>query len=1062
MRSICLFWQNKIFVMRFSAIINCVIIITCFFSTQSSAQNTQVVIRKDVEGHTLMVNGRALMINGMNWDYYPVGTNYTYSIWNQSDDLIREALDAEMSLLKNMGVNAIRVYTGIPAKWIQYIYEKYGIYTMLNHSFGRYGLTIKGVWKPNTEYGDDVVRDLLLKEIKALAEAYKNTPGLLMYLLGNENNYGLFWEGAETENIPFADRKSTVRARELYKRFNEAALAIKEIDAAHPVAICNGDLLFLDIVAQECKDVDIYGTNMYRGVSFGDAFDRVSKEYGKPVLLTEFGSDAFNVFTNNEDQAAQAFYLLGNWREIYQHASGMGKSGNCLGGFTFQFSDGWWKYGQTSNLDIHDANASWSNGGYSFDYKEGENNMNEEWFGICAKGPTNDKGLYQLYPRSAYYILKDIHQFNPLSPGANSNTLAAHFEQLSTADAQLRARGDKAALQGERNSMISLSRFTADLSTFSTGGSLVSTPKSAPPGGSSYPDRQGFDHMQSFFIGIEANPAPNLRANVEFNVLGNVATNPIDQIFYENRGRRFLVQTNNGTTMLESNNRVQVYRASYQWDNRLFNAKGFYRTGHYHWGYEGDFFGLYPEANYGNQIDLYNGIAPFGMEIEGKSTFKGLKLAFGPQLWWGSNPAILLKYSRNLAGYQITGIFHEDLAQLGLTESSFAIPQPKTRRFTLQASRKLGKFGIDFGGIWGGQPLQGRMFQLVRGEPGNYTVYADSIQQKDNWGGKIKLTFQSGVFNWYAQSAIMGLVANGGADLTKTFTGWRLKDSGSGNQYNFLSGFTYTLGTLQIAPNFLWQKPIEGPIPAEVSAPGRPRNILDDPFVVRANRETVAAELLLTYDPTPGTWMYEWDNDRSEDARFALSLGAVFRHHPTTMDAAIGILPDGRSTFAFPGAVPAADLWEGHARLVSKVNRHFGYIANIYMGNAQANGSDDRLIQRTGIDLRMIYKKVKLASFVRWNDWGPYDYHRDFNLTFPFQIMGDLSLASGKQDWFDLPSTRLGIRGSFRTLDRYSPRYSPVQQTDAGGNVSPDPNAIGFDLGNEWEIRTYILINISK
>jgi hypothetical protein len=26
----------------------------------------------------------------------------------------------------------------------------------------------------------------------------------------------------------------------------------------------------------------------------------------------------------------------------------------------------------------------------------------------------------------------------------------------------------------------------------------------------------------------------------------------------------------------------------------------------------------------------------------------------------------------------------------------------------------------------------------------------------------------------------------------------------------------------------------------------------------------------------------------------------------------------------------------------------------------------------------------------------------------------------------------------------------------------PDPNAVGFDNGNEWEIRTYVLINIGK
>lgn len=159
--------------------------------------------------------------------------------------------------------------------------------------------------------------------------------------------------------------------------------------------------------------------------------------------------------------------------------------------------------------------------------------------------------------------------------------------------------------------------------------------------------------------------------------MGNVAQNPIDEIFYENRGRPVEVKSDNGNVKLESVNRVQVYRAEYEWNHKWFDMKGFYRTGHYHWGYEGDFFGLYPEANYGPQIDIYNGVAPFGMEIEGKRQLKDFKLAFGPQLWWGANPAVLLKYSKAFNNTSVTGIYHEDLAQLGLTESSFAIPQPK-------------------------------------------------------------------------------------------------------------------------------------------------------------------------------------------------------------------------------------------------------------------------------------------------------------------------------------------------------------------------------------------------
>jgi hypothetical protein len=395
------------------------------------SQAEKVVIDQSKSGLKLRVNGQDFIVNGMNWDYFPIGKNYTYILWEQPEDIIKKALDNEMTLLKNMGVNTIRVYTGIPKKWIEYIYANYGIHTMLNHPFGRYGLSLNGTWVANTEYSDSVSREVLLKEVKQLATEYKDTKGLLLFLLGNENNYGLFWGGAETEDIPVQDRKSTARAQSLYKMFNEAAIAMKTIDNSHPIAICNGDLLFLDLIAKECPDVDVFGINVYRGISFGDLFERVKKEYGKPVLFTEFGSDAFNAITQKEDQAAQAAILKGNWQEIYENAAGIGKSENCIGGFTFQFSDGWWKNGQTINLDIHDATASWGNGGYVFDFEKGKNNMNEEWFGICAKGPTNQNGMYQLQPRAAYYMLKKIHKVNPYSKNNSAAKIKKSFDNIN-------------------------------------------------------------------------------------------------------------------------------------------------------------------------------------------------------------------------------------------------------------------------------------------------------------------------------------------------------------------------------------------------------------------------------------------------------------------------------------------------------------------------------------------------------------------------------------------------------------------------------------------------------
>ncbi len=387
-----------------------ILFVGLFFLVTQCQYRDKIVVEQDRQGMSLIVNGKNFIVKGMNWDYFPIGTNYEYSLWKQPDSIIKKALDYEMGLLKKMGVNAIRQYEGIPPKYIQYIYEKYGIYTMINHSFGRYGIAIDGAWLKNTDYSNEKVQKKLLLEVQKMTEKYKNTQGLLLYLIGNENNYGLFWEGAETESIPNGNKEKNRLAQQMYRLFNDAVKMVKRIDTTRPVAICNGDLLFIDLIAEECKDIDILGVNMYRGVSFGDAFQVVKEKLNKPILFTEFGADAFNMIENQEDEDMQSRYIVANWQEIWENTAGKGKSENCIGGFVFQFSDGWWKYKQDSNLNTHDTNASWINGGYKEDYRKDKNNMNEEWFGICTKGKPNKKGLYKLYPRKAYYSLKKYFQ----------------------------------------------------------------------------------------------------------------------------------------------------------------------------------------------------------------------------------------------------------------------------------------------------------------------------------------------------------------------------------------------------------------------------------------------------------------------------------------------------------------------------------------------------------------------------------------------------------------------------------------------------------------------------
>ena len=582
-----------------------------------SAQAEQIEIVKDSDGSRLEVDGEPFMVFGMNWGYMPIGQNYSYDFWGRSDAFIVAALDREMSLMRDMGVNTIRHYVGMPPRWVQYVYEKFGIYTVINHTVGRYGMTIGGVWHPVTDYSDPEVRETLKAEVRALVEEFEGTPGLLMWLLGNENNYGLSWSSFEIEALPEGEQNEA-RARHLYSLFGEIIDEIKATDSGHPVAIANGDLQYIDIIAEECTGLDVLGSNVYRGISARDYYQVIEDKLGVPTMFTEFGADAFNAITQSEDQITQAKYLIGQWEEIYEQSSGKGRVGNAIGGMIFQWSDGWWKFKQEERLDIHDTNASWPNDAYPEDYREGENNMNEEWWGICAKGYTDANGLYQVYPRAAYYAMRDAFKLDPYAPDTDIQTIKEHFGSIQPMGSVLQARGDKAALGAENSSRVRLSGLRMEFTTYSTGGENISTPPIEQPQ-AGYPSYLGFDSGQSFYADFEGRPSDAVMGTLSLNFLGRVPVNPIDEIFYENRGRSRTILDDNGDPLqLESIERVKVYQASLTWDDRLFTMDYFYRTGHLHWQYEGDFFGLYRDAYYGENVDIYNGAAPNGVQMTGK------------------------------------------------------------------------------------------------------------------------------------------------------------------------------------------------------------------------------------------------------------------------------------------------------------------------------------------------------------------------------------------------------------------------------------------------------------
>ncbi|MBI4981731.1 MAG: hypothetical protein HZC15_01065 [Candidatus Omnitrophica bacterium] len=366
--------------------------------------------------YQLIVNNKPFIVKGVCYNPVPIGQSHDYDWW--SDPNKPWLVDGK--LMQEMGVNTVRIYKAgdDPQKVKQVIrdlYEKFGIRTILGHWLG--------FWEyPCPLYGDKVFEDKIRKEVLEMVNLYKDEPGVLMWILGNENNYSCLgqinrWSTDEIDKESDPQKQKAMRYKIYYSFVNSIANEIHKTDTQHPVALGNGELIGLDYAKEYCPDVDLVACIIYRGKTFGNLFKSLKMTFDKPVLLAEFGADCYDAYQKSENQNMQAFFLESQWRQIYDNlANNKEGEGNCLGGTIFEWTDEWWKNNESDALTwgIHDTGSNWSNGSYYFDIKAPNNkNMNEEWFGIVALSEEMQDGLNKRVPRKAYYVVREFWKNPP-------------------------------------------------------------------------------------------------------------------------------------------------------------------------------------------------------------------------------------------------------------------------------------------------------------------------------------------------------------------------------------------------------------------------------------------------------------------------------------------------------------------------------------------------------------------------------------------------------------------------------------------------------------------------
>jgi len=384
-----------------------------------AVKGEKVKLIKDKNNHwQLFVNGRPFLIKGITYSPTRVGEspdegtleNWTiqdlnnnglidapYESWvDKNRNNIQDKDEAEigdLSLLKEMGVNALRVYYQpfkLNKEFFRQMYEKYGIYIIIGDFLGKYALGSGADWQEGTDYDNVSHRENMLESLKRMVLEFKDEPYVLMWLLGNENIYGL---GCNADKKP----------ESFFKFANEAALLVKSLDPQkRPVAIVSGDTLYLDVFAKNCPDIDIYGTNTYRGrYGFLDLWDEVRRIADKPAMITEYGAPSCGEgYTLEEGEKYQADYHRACWKDIAGNSYGL-EAGNAIGGIAFEWLDEWWKAYEPA---YHDKK-----GLFSGPFLDGY--MHEEWLGICSQG-NGEESPYLRQLKKVYYTYKKLWNEN--------------------------------------------------------------------------------------------------------------------------------------------------------------------------------------------------------------------------------------------------------------------------------------------------------------------------------------------------------------------------------------------------------------------------------------------------------------------------------------------------------------------------------------------------------------------------------------------------------------------------------------------------------------------------
>ena len=298
----------------------------------SSCATPENLDQISIMGRKILVNESPYFIKGI--CYNPVAKGDTVRSFN--------SLTEDLALMKEAGINTIRVYSPIEEKAVLDEIDQAGIKVIIGFGYNQKGKL-------------DILSGTFIDYIKT----FKSHNAILMWEVGNEYNYHPQW---------FEDD-----IRNWYAAMNDAAKSIHANDPFHPVTTAHGDLP--DSLALSMgTEIDIWGMNVYRWDDPTTIYAEWEAVSTKPMYLSEAGGDSYmSISKSGYEQGVNEKAQASANRKILKSVLANQKIGS--GVTLFSFSDEWWKAG---NPTLQDP-GGWAPNSSGVPY---DGTPNEEYWGI--------------------------------------------------------------------------------------------------------------------------------------------------------------------------------------------------------------------------------------------------------------------------------------------------------------------------------------------------------------------------------------------------------------------------------------------------------------------------------------------------------------------------------------------------------------------------------------------------------------------------------------------------------------------------------------------------------